>query len=303
MLREPCTSYNSHRLDDLQKDVEWHPGMSQLHTHNTLSAAAIEPPNLSKLLQDVLEQAQNQGAESLVPASLPWLDNIPKDPDALWPWLKEAFQYNHAQSSEGESCVLRAEAQAALDVLLASICIPGEKPPSDSAVNTNWCWDHHGRPKLPEAPELTLLQHSPTNDDHDTELSDTARLLLAEWPLGADPAEYVYRNPYQGLDFAPEEEEEQPTPSASQPARPTVHRASQKPRVVSRRAPHPADLGSSPIPARRPLASQEEAPPRSSQDSEADPFGAVQTQIEPGRFAQRSAGPKPPKRKKRLGGF
>jgi len=51
-------------------------------------------------------------------------------------------------------------------------------------------------------------------------LSDAARLLLSEWPVGASTETYVYQSPYRGLDFdAPPERHE--GPSASQPL-PTV---------------------------------------------------------------------------------
>lgn len=254
-----------------------------MHTDQTLCAHKTDPAQLARLLH----QAQDGHARNQLAVGLPWLGAVPTDAASLWPWLAD-------QLSDADAPVVRnAASQMALDVLLASYCYPGSDPVPSEAHNTNWRWDHRGAPVCPPAPELSLI---PKNVAHTSPLSDTARLLLSEWPDGEDAAAFTYHNPYRGLDFGRRVEDEVP-PSASQPVRPTVV-AAQKPRVVSRRPRLGAERASSPITMR---FSQEAPAPSSSQDAE-EPPRIPQTQIEPGRFGQRAA-PKPPKRKKRMGGF
>lgn len=269
-------------LDLLAKEGPRYAGASEMHTDQTLCARTAEPAQVARIFQ----HAQDGEARNQLVAGLPWLGAAPTDAASLWPWLTDKL-------SDSDAPVVRdAASQMALDVLLASHCYPGSEPAPADAHNTNWRWDRRGSPVCPPAPELSLV---PKNVAHTSPLSDTARLLLSEWPDGEDAARFTYRNPYRGLDFGRAEEEVRP--SASQPARPTVV-AAQKPRVVSRRPRPEAERASSPIPMR---FSQEAPAPGSSQDVE-EPPRIPQTQIEPGRFGQRAA-PKPPKRKKRMGGF
>ncbi|WFC94865.1 hypothetical protein MBRA1_001503 [Malassezia brasiliensis] len=282
LTQEPKGTASETLLDLLAKQGPHYAGASEIHTDQTLCAHTAEPAQVARIFQ----HAQDSEARNQLAVGLPWLRTVPTDAASLWPWLTDKL-------SDSDAPVVRdAASQMALDVLLASYFYPGSEPAPIDAHNTNWRWDRRGPPVCPPAPELSLV---PKNVVHTSPLSDTARLLLSEWPDGEDAARFTYRNPYRGLDFGHTEEEVRV--SASQPVRPTVV-AAQKPRVVSRR-PHPeVERASSPIPMR---FSQEASAPSSSQDAE-EPPKIPQTQIEPGRFGQRAV-PKPPKRKKRMGGF
>lgn len=84
----------------------------------------------------------------------------------------------------------------------------------DIPRNENWRWDQRSTPSCPPVAATVAL-------------SDAARLLLSEWPVGASTETYVYQSPYRGLDFdAPPERHE--WPSASQPlpsVRPVVSKS------------------------------------------------------------------------------
>ena len=255
---------------------------SQVHTSNTICAKDL----IDSQVQSLLAQAREQQGRDLLTHGQSWIRDLPERLEALWPWLAAQL---HAPTNK---ITKDSVTQEALDVLLASICFPGIPTPRHEAHNRNWTWDRRRAPMCPDDPELCLRPKSSMSKP----LSESARLLLAEWPVGEDPAAFTYRNPYGGLDFG-EERQETRVPS-SQPVRPTVQRASQKPQVVSRRLRPSQDQASSPIP---PRMSQDTPMPSSSQEMDDSP-GIAQTQIEPGRFGQRPA-PKPPKRKKRMGGF
>lgn len=108
----------------------------------------------------------------------------------------------------GNECVRDAEEQEALDMSLSE-SITDPLPPRTDEIprNENWRWDQRSTPSCPPVAAPVAL-------------SDAARLLLCEWPVGASTETYVYQSPYRGLDFdAPPERHE--GPSASQPL-PTV---------------------------------------------------------------------------------
>lgn len=112
-------------------------------------------------------------------------------------------------------CVRDAEEQEALDMDLSGrITEPTPPKADDIPRNENWRWDQHSTPTCPPV-------------DTPMPLSDAARLLLSEWPVGASTDTYVYQSPYRGLDFdAPREPYDMP--SASQPlpiVRPVVSKS------------------------------------------------------------------------------
>lgn len=173
--------------------------------------------------------------------------------------------------------------QEAVDVTLATAWVPGPSHSEEpEPQNGNWLWDGVSEPEPPEP--VPLAQPA------GAELSETAKMLLMEWPLGVSTSTYRYANPYCGLDLPqtnrPAAAVHPQAPSTSQPVRPTVIRA--------RRASRPVD--------ERPSASQareDKAPASQTPSSQDAPM--PQTQLEPGRFAQ--APRAPAKKKKRLGGF
>lgn len=170
-----------------------------------------------------------------------------------------------------------AASQEALDVILACAQSGRSAKPALRARHHNWVWNKRDTPELPDVSlEPTLatdlgLSRTKTAE----ELSEAAKLLLYEWPLGADVRDYSYTNPYSGLDL------DMPTVSASQPEQRGMRAV---PQVSSQRE----------VP---PVTSQRDLAPQSSQD---EPFKGVQSQTVSGRFGQRAP---PPKRRKRMGGF
>lgn len=263
------------RLDRImQQEQPERAGASQAHTEHTLSAEGLYASHEAQTAWKTFLDEAHTSAISLLALSLGSYSDLPTMED-MHRWLERI-------PSESP-CVRAAGRQQALDVCAASICYHGAVPEDRTGVNTNWYWDRKGEPVCPPPPPCWLL---PTSDVYNTDLSESARLLMAEWPLAEDPSAYVYRNPYTGLDLPEEAPAVSALPSASQPVRPTVRRASQMPRTRSRR-----DHGDEP-------ASQDWAP-ASSQEPLAP---LAQTQIEPGRFAQRKAS-SAAKRPRRVGGF
>ena len=208
--------------------------------------------------------------------------------------------------------VREAAEQEATDVLLASLVLgrdrrrgasdQSDRNPSKESLarNENWRWDGAGPPECPAAEELdTLERDTRLMSRHPAPpLSVAAKLLLSEWELGTSPFAYRYRDPYRGLDFAPPPEAHSTasTPRASlrEPVRPTVGRAN-RPQIAS----SPAPFASQPTaePSRIPSSQETVTSP-----SRTDAFPHVQSQLEPGRFAQRPSR-QAPKRRKRVGGF
>lgn len=172
------------------------------------------------------------------------------------------------QRQPGVPPLPEAEAEEALDVALATTWVPGPCLSHEpQPLNGNWCWDEVGTPTLPPPPPLSIPPGG--------ELSEAATMLLMEWPLGAPTSTYTYKNPYVGLDLGMSQRSgaaPQPPLSASQPGQPAV--------VRTRR--------------RQPVEELEREVPSSQ-------VSLPQTQLEPGRFAQRPRAPAT--KKKRLGGF
>ncbi|WFD18835.1 hypothetical protein MCAP1_001046 [Malassezia caprae] len=245
-------------------------GSSHLHT----GAAAHGPTLLaSEASRDALER---------VWAAYPTAHLAPMVDAAAPCATRDVLLWLQQRHSAVPAALAEARMQEAVDVTLATTWVSG---PSRSDVpepqNGNWLWDRVSEPEAPEP--VPLAQPA------GAELSETAKMLLMEWPLGAPTSTYKYENPYCGLDLP---QTHRPAaaaplaPSASQPARPAV--------IRSRRASRPVDERPSASQAREDRTSASQAP--SSQD-----VPMPQTQLEPGRFAQ--APRAPAKKKKRLGGF
>lgn len=195
----------------------------------------------------------------------------------MMPWLQRRHSAVPDQLSE-------ARMQEAVDVTLATTWVPGPRGSDEPAPhNANWLWDHCTEPVVPEPQPLSLPAGS--------ELSETAKMLLMEWPLRAPTSTYSYENPYRGIDLVPPSRltaaAPRPHPSASQPARPAVVRARRSSRPAMNESPSASQVREPAIPFSQAPSSQEAPMP--------------QTQLEPGRFAQ--APRAPVKKKKRLGGF
>ncbi|PKI85327.1 hypothetical protein MVES_000312 [Malassezia vespertilionis] len=246
----------------------------------TLPARSVLQAPLDAQWRALLEQCKQNAPHMLLHISMPWLAGaIPTSPNACYDWF--AAQQHTASAGQGMESVRDAERQQALDVFMASMLFGTPSTSSGTARNTNWRSDSHV-PCYPAAPSMRILQR----DGVDTQLSDAARLLLAEWPLDASPDAYMYETPYHA---APHEEHKGMHVASSQA--PSTARGSVLPRVVSK-------ANREPDPARSPIRT---AP--ASQDASQERIIEVQTQKEPGRFAQRPATRAEPKRRKRMGGF
>lgn len=227
-----------------------------MHVPYTVDAAQLEAGAARRQFDALLRRAaQSPGARSFLA-------------------LQRVLGTNMSLASLAEQCrgeapdlpsVTAAAAQEALDLSLACAYVPPKRPPApDSLRNRNWHWDGEQEPVLPEVSLATAVNEP---------LSDSARLLLSEWPLGSSATSYAYASPYAGLDFDSDtQRSKRPMPGAAA-VLPTVGRANrayQQPEQVVSSASQPVD----------------------STRTSATP--AVQTQVEPGRFA---------KRKRRMGGF
>ena len=135
--------------------------------------------------------------------------------------------------------------------------------------------------------------------------SMSARHLLSEWQLGADPGTYNWKAWLDPATSAPELPPRpiRPLPSTRSPLRPAFAKAppivqtSFQP-VRARTELRPAE--SMPTSFKLPPAVARSSPPPMPQSSQ--DFGFAQTQVEPGKFGGRAGGTKK-KVKKRVGGF
>ncbi|WFD05007.1 hypothetical protein MVES1_000332 [Malassezia vespertilionis] len=277
----PATSMPHTLLDSIQSGTDaYSKAAVHLSIPYTLPARSVLQAPLDAQWRALLEQCKQNAPHMLLHISMPWLAGaIPTSPNACYDWF--AAQQHTASAGQGMESVRDAERQQALDVFMASMLFGTPSTSSGTARNTNWRSDSHV-PCYPAAPSMRILQR----DGVDTQLSDAARLLLAEWPLDASPDAYMYETPYHA---APHEEHKGMHVASSQA--PSTARGSVLPRVVSK-------ANREPDPARSPIRT---AP--ASQDASQERIIEVQTQKEPGRFAQRPATRAEPKRRKRMGGF
>ena len=134
---------------------------------------------------------------------------------AVYARCAQPINKSPTDTSPSNECVRDAEEQEALDMDLSNrIAEPAPPKADDIPRNTNWRWDQQSSPSCPSV-------------DTPMPLSDAARLLLSEWPLGASTDTYVYQSPYRGLDFDASMEHYD-MPSASQPlpaVRPVVSKS------------------------------------------------------------------------------
>lgn len=241
---------------------------SALHWGAALGARELEKDTLKERWDSMLTSFLAREDARLCMSAVDWARFEHIGADEILNSLARLRTFNTSHS--------KAARQEALDVILA--CAQGGRGwrKIQRSRHHNWTWDRHS---TPVAPDISLDRTVATDShvirkENPGELSETAKMLLYEWPLGSEVRDYSYKNPYDGLDLGMSHI------SASQPER-SVRTV---PPVSSQRE----------VPL---VGSQRETEPRSSQE---DPFKGVQSQAVPGRFGQRAP---PPKRRKRMGGF
>lgn len=267
-------------------------GSSHMHMDYILRAKLIRANNdLAEQLQRLWQEHQLKNACLVgIQFARGPCTSIPH----LASWL--ASKHLHVSSANDNEHVREAQEQEALDLSLSLSYTAATLAPDDKTArhwndehtrpkNGNWYWDQQSEPRCP----TTSLSVYDANKS--ASLTDAARLLLSEWPIGTSTDSYTYRPAYRGLDFdtgaALNSTPSGRFASASKIVRPSIGR-SNKPGKHSRQNDEPT---SSPI-----YSSMQPSQPPPSQD------GVVQTQLEPGRYARRRSIAAQP-RKKRLGGF
>ena len=247
---------------------------SLVHWSTTLGKAALYGDTLQKWTAILSQVLNRRDARLCLNSCRYWIGWNPDIEQARPDELVETM----AQQRSLSSVDMDAAQQEALDVLLSSVHVGRSERVEHCRRHGNWVWDRsEPEPRLPTADYTPLLaaDRDLTFNGPLERISDAATLLLYEWPLGTNVQDYVYTNPYQGLDLQTRATKTQDT----------------VPPIMSQRT----------VP---PIMSQRAAPPVSSQgtasQSSQDQFHGVQSQAVRGRFGQRAP---PAKRRKRMGGF